>query len=171
MITLEKLKHEFLSMIAITAFFIAWVGMFIIFKKLFLAEYNVNLNIQPRLLIGILVLAKVVLVLEHVPMGSWALVRTRPAWVYVLLRTALFTIGIFVVLLLERSFDHRHEFGGMFPAMSALFREGNLHRILANTLVISCALFFYNALFVVRHYLGGRGFLQLFMLPPPNEIK
>lgn len=106
---------------------------------------------------------------RHVPVGSWALVRTRPAWVYVLLRTILFTVAIFIVLLLERSFDGRHEHAGILPAMSAELLEGNLHRIIANTLVVSFGLLYYNTLFVIRHHLGGRGVWQLFKLPPPHE--
>ena len=56
----------------------------VLLKYLVLAEYQVAFHGLSVALVGALVLAKVVLVLEHVALGQW--VRARPAWVDVVLR-------------------------------------------------------------------------------------
>jgi hypothetical protein len=47
----------------------------IVLKQLLLAEYQIEVGGLSRTLIGALVVAKVVLVMEHVPLGQW--VRTH----------------------------------------------------------------------------------------------
>jgi hypothetical protein len=65
-----------------------WIGLLVTVKKLVLAEYQIEFAGLSAALIGALVLAKVVLILEHVPLGL--LTHNRPAWVEVMVRTVLY---------------------------------------------------------------------------------
>jgi hypothetical protein len=108
-----------------------------------------------------------VLVLEHVSFGAW--VRARPAWVDVLLRTALFSAGVAAVMVIEHGIKGRHEHGGFAGALSAMAREAKVPHILVNTLCLSGTLLVYNLLAVVRRHLGPGGLLRLLVKPLPEE--
>jgi hypothetical protein len=119
--------------------------------------------------VGALVLSKVVLVLEHVSLGAW--VQARPAWVGVILRTAMYTLGVAVVLALEKGFEGRHEYGGFGPALQQLFQHVDVHHVWVNTIVLSGALLGYNALSVVRCHVGKGGLVRMFLSPLPEETQ
>ena len=72
----QKLKHELEAVVVVTLYFAAWLGVLMVLKKLVLAEYQIQFRGLSMVLVGSLVLAKVVLVLEHVPLGNWT--RHRP---------------------------------------------------------------------------------------------
>ena len=118
-------------------------------------------------MVGALVLAKVVLVLEHVPLGAW--LRTRPAWLDVVLRTALYALGLLVVLLLEKAFEGRREHGGFAPALLAVFQHADIHHVWANTICLSGALLGYNLLSVIRAHLGEGGLIKLLWARLPER--
>ena len=103
---LEKLKHELKAVILVTLFFAAWLGVFMGLKVLILEDYQIQFKGFSMVVIGALVLAKVVLILEHVPLGAW--VRSQPVLADVLLRTLLYALGTLVVMLLEKGFESRH---------------------------------------------------------------
>ena len=88
----EKLKHELKAVILVTLFFAAWLGVFMAFKVIILEDYQIRFDSVSRcVLIGALVLAKVVLILEHVSLGAW--LRNQPVLVNVILRTLLYAVG------------------------------------------------------------------------------
>ena len=82
-----------------------------------LAEYQIEFRHYSMALVGALILAKVVLLLEHVSLGAW--VRVQPAWVDIALRTVLYSIGVLVVMTLEKGFEGRHEHGSFGNAVGA----------------------------------------------------
>ena len=163
----EKLKHELESMALAVLYFGVWIASLVIFKKLILAQYQIEFNGLSAAIVGTLVLAKVVLVLEHVPLGAW--VRARPGWVEVLMRTVLYAFGLVVVLLLEKAFEGRHEYGGFVHSLRLVFHHPEIHHVWVNTICLSGALMGYNMLSVIRRHLGKGGLLRLFLSPLPEE--
>jgi drug/metabolite transporter (DMT)-like permease len=87
-----------------------WIGVLVALKGLVLAEYRIEFHGLSVALVGALVLAKVALVLE---LG--ASIRTRPTLVDVVLRTALYAVGVLVGLVLEKPLEARHAHGGLGP--------------------------------------------------------
>ncbi|HBX42422.1 MAG TPA: hypothetical protein DEH27_00755 [Deltaproteobacteria bacterium] len=163
----QKLRDEIRAVALATLYFATWIGLLVLLKTLILAEYRIEFHGLSAALVGALVLAKVVLVLEHVPLGKW--VRTRPALIEVALRTALYAFGVFVVLLLEKAFEGRREHGGFGSSLMAVFRHAEDHHVWANTICLSSALLGYNALSVVRRHLGEGELIRLFLSPLPEE--
>lgn len=159
----QKLTRELKAMGAAALYFGCWLVALVTLKQLVLAEYRIEFNGMSKALVGILILSKVVLVLEHVPLG--ALVRNRPAWLDVLLRTALYAAGVFAVMLFEKAFEGRHEYGGFNHSLLAVFRHADVNHVLVNTICLSGALLGYNLLSVLRRRLGTGGLLRLFMTP------
>jgi hypothetical protein len=165
----SRLAQELKAVAATTAFFAAWFLVLIALKSLVLAEYRIGLPGVSTALVGALIAAKAVIVLEHVPVPGP--IARRPAWVHVIARTALYGSGILVVVLLERAFETRHEHGGFAAALRAAGDGASWPHVLASTIGVTGALLAYNALSVVRRHVGDRGLRRMFAvpLPPPNE--
>jgi hypothetical protein len=163
----HKLIDELKVVAATTLYFAAWIGVLMVLKTLVLEEYRIEFRGFSAVLIGALILAKVVLVLEHVSLGAWT--RTQPAWVDVVLRTGLYSLGVVVVLLLEKAFEGRHEPGGFSQALMAVFQHIDIYHVWANALTVSGALLVYNCVSVLQRHLGGGSLMKLFLRPIPEE--
>jgi len=163
----QKLKHEIAAVLSLTLYFAGWLGVLVLIKYLLLAEYQVAYSNFSIALIGALVLAKVVLVLEYVPLGAW--VAAQAAWIDVLLRTVLYTFGVFVVLLIDKGIDGMHEHDGFGAALTAEWQQADTYHILLNVICLSAALLSYNMLSVVRKRMGKGALLQMFLSPLPRE--
>ncbi|MGD8581964.1 MAG: hypothetical protein PVG12_13270 [Gammaproteobacteria bacterium] len=162
----QKMLHEVKAVIVLTLYFGIWLGALVLLKYLILAEYHIPFNRFSVVLVGALVLAKVVLVLEYIPLGSW--VRSQPAWVDVVLRTTMYAFGVFVVLLLEKAFEARHDYDSFGALLIAVFQQEDGKHVLLNTICLSAALLSYNMLSVVRRQLGKGVLLQMFLTPLPE---
>ena len=165
----EKLKHELEELALAGLYFFLWIGLLVALKKLVLAEYQIEFGGLSVAFVGALILAKVVLILEHVPPGP--LTRNRSAWVEVLWRTALYGAGVVVVLLLEKGFEGRHEYGGFWQSLKSLFDHADIDHVWANAICISGALLVYNAMSVVRKHLGDGGLIAIFRAPMPTDSR
>jgi len=161
-----KLKHEIAAVAFLTFYFGCWLGALVLLKYLLLSEYQIAFSGMSVALVGALVLAKVVLILELVPLGVW--VRAQPAWVDVVLRTALYSFGVFVLLLIEKAFEGRHEYGGFGASLTAVFQHADVYHVWVNTICLSGALLSYNLLSVVRKRLGKGALLRMFSTPLPE---
>ena len=163
----EKLKHEIIAVTALTLYFACWLGALMLLKYLLLAEYHIATNNMWVALIGALLLAKVVLVLEPATLGSW--VRAQPAWVDVLLRTVLYAIGVFVLAVSEKAIEGWHEHGGLGASLTSVFRDVSAIHVWTNTICMSAALLSYNVLSVIRKRLGKGTLLRFLLEPLPEE--
>lgn len=165
----EKLKRELKAVILVTLFFVGWLGVFMALKVLILEDYHIQFGGFSKVLIGALILAKVVLILEHVSLGAW--LRTQPVLVDVVLRTLLYAVGTLVVMLLEKAFESRHEQGGLGPALMKVFQHPDLPHIYANAICVSGALLFYNLLSSLNRHLGTGGLARVFLSSPRQDAR
>jgi hypothetical protein len=90
-------------------YFALWFDVMMLCKRLILAEYAIEFRGVTLALVG----ALVVVLLEKLPVGQW--VCNQPAAIGVILRTVLYTIGVWIALLLENPSNH-----GMNIAASVL---------------------------------------------------
>jgi len=164
----QRIVHELKVVGVATLYFGSWLAVSILIKQLILAEYQIDFYGMSKAVIGALILAKVVLVLEHVPLGTW--LSTRPAWICVIVRTILYALGVLLVLLLEKGFEGRYEYGGFVPALRELFEQADIYHVWVNAIVISGALLVFNMLTVVRRHLGEGGLLRLFTTSMPKDM-
>ena len=167
MSAMEKLKEEARSLLLVTLYFATWLGMLIIIKKLILAEYNIEFRGLTVALVGALVMAKVVLILEHVSLGAW--LKNYPALAEVIVRTLFYTFGVFVVLVLEKSFEGRHDYGGFIPSMIGSFQTVEGFHVWVNVICTSGALLVYNIFFALEKIFGEGTLLRTLLSPMPKE--
>jgi hypothetical protein len=163
----QKLREEVKEIGIAALFFGCWIGALLLLKWLILDQYRITFHGWSMAVVGALVLSKVVLILKNVSLGTW--VRARPAWVEVALRTILYTLGVAVVLLLEKGFEGRHAYGGFGPALQQVIGQTDFYHVLANTLCLSGALLVYNMLSVVQQYLEEGSVIRIFLSPLPDK--
>ncbi len=164
----SRLAAELKSMALMMLYFACWLVPLLIVKNLLLEEYQVPMTRLSAAIVGALVLSKDVLILEHVSLGEHT--RSRPAWLEVLLRTVLYAAGVAVVLLLEKAFEGRHEYGGFWPSLLAVPTHEDIHHVWTNLICVSAALLSFNVLAVIRRHLKVDSLLGLFGRPsPPAE--
>jgi hypothetical protein len=156
----SKLKRELKAVALAALYFGCWIAALLFIKSLVLAEYSIEFRHYSLAVVGALILSKVVLILEHVPLGPW--VRSRPAWVDVALRTVLYSAGVALVMILEKGIEGRHEHGGFVGAVRSTLQSEDVYHLWANSVCITGAILVYNALSVVRHHLGEGGLARLF---------
>ena len=161
-----RLAHEAKTIALVALYFGCWLAALFLIKLFLLTDYGIAFSGLSKALIGALILSKVVLILEHVSLGAW--VKSMPAWIDVMLRTVLYSLGVLVVLILEKGFDGRHEYGGFVTSLGAVFQHIDIYHTLVNAIAISGALLVYNVLAVIRRHLGEGGLLKLFLHRPTN---
>lgn len=159
----NKLIHELKEIFWTTLYFSVWIGLFLTLKILLLEEYHIGFYQYSVILIGALIAAKVVLILNNVPFSSWT--KRQPAIIGILLRTLLYLAGIFIVMILEKSFEGRHEYGGFFNALKGISDQTEFYHVLVNTICIFGALLGFNIWSVVTKQLGEGWLWKILSLP------
>ena len=167
MITKAKLKHEIVAMLLAMIYFAIWIIGMLVVKDLILVDYDLPLAHLSIAIMGSLILAKVVVLMEPVSFGSW--VRKQPAWVDVVLRTFVFGLGVIIVLILEKGIEGMRHQKGFIESVTDVFRSESAPHLWLNTLCVSSALLVYNMAGVVRRHLGKGRMLKLFACPLPEK--
>ena len=165
----EKAIEETKAIVLTTLYFAIWFGAMMVFKELILDEYEIHFRGLSAALIGAVVVAKVVLILEHVSLGEW--IRKHPAIVDVISRTILYGIGVFVVMLLEKAFESRHESGGFILALKNVFHHRDIYHVWANSICVIFALLMFNGFSIVKRHVGDAQMRRLFFSRPPHDVQ
>jgi hypothetical protein len=162
----EKLLRELTSIFWTSLYFFSWFGGLMMIKVLLLREYHIEFVGFTMVVVGALVVAKVVLVLEYVPMPFTA---GKPAWREVLVRTLLYLSGVFVVMVLEKSFEARHEYDGVWNAFIHLTERTNIYHILVNSICVFGALILFNIWTIAKKQYGKGMLWKILNSPVPDS--
>lgn len=158
----DKVKNELISIFWTTLYFLCWFGGLMVLKILLLKEYNIEFAGLSIVIISALVVAKVVLILENVSFSS---AKGRKAYVDVLGRTMLYLGGVTLIMILEKSFEARHEYNGVYDAFMNLANQADVYHIWVNALCVFGALLLFNIWSVVKKTYGDGIFLKLMNSP------
>jgi hypothetical protein len=164
-----KVKNEIVAVGLTTLFFGVWFCMMMLLKKLVLADYQIQFGNLSMALMGALIVAKVVLIMESIPLGAW--LRNRSGVSHIAVRTLMYAVGVAAVLLVEKAFEARHEYGGFIPSLTEVFHHRDISHVWATAISVTSALLIFNALFVIRRHVGKRGLIQMFISPYPVQAK
>lgn len=164
----QKLTAEIKAVAVATVYFAIWFGILMFLKTMILSEYKVEFSNISMAIIGALILAKVVLVIDHIPLARWT--REHPAIYFIFFRTLYNIVGVFILLMIEKAFEARHEYGGFGAALSQVFQHRDIYHVWANVTVVSISVFWFNVIFVMRQYIGGEKFRQVFLSIPMAEL-
>ena len=156
----KKIIEEIKTIARTASYFAIVFILMMIMKKLYLKDYDIEFTGISQALIGALVLSKVVLLMDLISLGNW--VKRQPSIVDVSLRTVLYTLGVWIVIVLEKLFERRHDAGGIGDSMTYLINHRDIYHVWATTIGSCLAIFVYNAFSVVQRRLGRHGLSKLF---------
>jgi hypothetical protein len=106
-----------------------------------------------------LVTAKVVVLFERVNVGK------RIGVVEVLLRTALYSLAAFLLLVLEHGLSERKEAGGFLAALAKAYQHPDMPIIWATLICVTMAFIIWTALAVLRRAFGRDRLVAAFLKP------
>ena len=162
----EKIAKEIKALCWISLYFLCWFATLMVIKQLLLHEYRIEFYGASMVVVGTLVAAKAVLILENAPLFK----GSKTALSLILKRSFLYLAGVFMIMVLEKSFEARHEYGGFINALKNLGDSANMYHIWANILVVFGALFFYNLWTVMKKHLGKGGLKEILLSPYPDDV-
>jgi len=163
---LSTLKHEVKEVGLVTLYFFFCFGIFLTLKKLMLEAYDIEFYGFSRAVIGALIVAKVVVVLDHTRAG------TRLDLDYSLGTGALYKSLIYsgftlLVLLTEEMFHAYRESGTLGEAFMEVMMHEDRHNIFARVLCIGLAFMGYHLYRGIDRRLG-KGTLRRMVFERPK---
>lgn len=156
----ERIRKEAREIGLVTLYFLACFLLFLALKKLFLDQYHVKITVFHTAVIGALVVAKVVVLLEKTSFGGRF--RSGRRFTHVLWRSFAYTAVVFVVSLAERLFDLYRETSELPTALSSLWASKDLDHFLAMNLCVMLAFLVYHCFSEIDRALGEGGLRRLF---------
>jgi hypothetical protein len=158
---LHWLVEEGKAVAWVTLYFAACFIIIMLLKQLWLAEYGIEFSGVATALVAALITAKVVIILDHMPLSRW--LQGSPGIIEVIARSILYTTAVLVVMVLEKAFESRAEQGSLMVALANIFGHPDMPKLWATTLAVGLSFLAYNAFEIVRRAIGARRMLELFL--------
>ncbi len=168
MSTKDKIVNELRAIFWVSLYFFTWFGALSLVKYLLLQEYNIDFSGLAVVLLGTVVAAKVVLILENVPLPWFS---KKAAILEVLARSILYLLGAIVVLLLEKAIEARHDYGGFLGALKHITSHINFYHSAADIICVFGAIFIFNLASQLKNELGLDNFRGMFLSSRKNVNK
>ena len=156
----ERIRHEVREIGLVTLYFLSCFLFFLSLKKLVLEQYHLEIKVLHTAVIGALVVAKVVVLLEKTSFGGRF--RSISRFVHVLWRSLCYTGIVFVVTLAERLFDFYRESSDLPRALSELWAGKDINHFLAMNLCVGFSFLVYNCFSEIDRHLGEGGLRKFF---------
>ena len=157
---LRWLIEEGKAIATVTLYFAACFIVIMLLKQLWLAEYGIEFTGIATALLAALVTAKVVIILDHLPLHRC--LRNSPGVVEVLVRSTVYTLGGLLVMLLEKTFEARTEYGGVLPSLANVFEHRDMPNIWATSLAVGLSFLAYNIFDIMSRAIGNQSVVKLF---------
>jgi hypothetical protein len=148
----ERVRHELREIGLVTLFFLVCFGVFLTLKKLLLEEYHISIFVFHSAVIGALVVAKVVVLLEKTSFGSRFQHGSLVA--HAMWRSLVYTAVVFVVTLAEHLVEAYFDKGSLETALSELWASKDFHHFLAMNLCVALSFLLYNTFAEMDRRLG-----------------
>ncbi len=154
------LWEELWRITPIAVFFLVGFMLVLLIIKLTLAQYSIETTMVSRAVLGALIAAKVVLILNHTSMAR-AMAR-YPAIVPVLWRTLFYGVCFIILAFAERAFDQRHDHGGFAGSFQYVVTHTDVHRLMALSVGVALVFCVYFILAEIGEHLGPGALINLF---------
>ena len=136
------IKDEAKELLIVTLFFLSGFLLILGLFELMLENYGIHFNAWVKAVVAALVLAKVVLILR-----GRAFMQAFPNYygvVRVLYKTAIYLVGVFVILTLEKVVEAYGDAGGVLAALKHIAETRKLYHVMAVTLLVGVLLAAFN---------------------------
>ncbi|ACK66801.1 conserved hypothetical protein [Rippkaea orientalis PCC 8801] len=154
---MERLKHEVKKIGSLTLFFLIGFSYILLITKLFLKEYSINTYILSKAIVGSLIAAKAVAILDITPWINRF--KQSPRYVSILYKTLVYTLAVIILGVIEHLLRAYHQTKALTLAFKSFIASENLYQFLAVILCISIVFLIHNIFQELDIYLG-RGTLR-----------
>jgi hypothetical protein len=153
-----RLRHEFEEYLLVSAYMIAFIGAFTLYRHLILAEYHVYFAYGSAIVEG-LILGKIVLIGQALHVGER---KTEAPLIWPTLRKALlFGLLFFVFSILETGVKRLLHHEEVFQAFAGITPEAR-NEALARSIMMFVALIPFFAFGELRKHFGVESLVRLF---------
>lgn len=167
---LSKLKHEVKEIGLVTLYFFFCFGVMLTLKKLLLVDYQVEkVQVISTAVITALIIAKVVIILDHTPAGT-RFDANQPLWLVVLYKTLVYLGVAFIVFSLEKLFHAYRETGLIKQAVWEAWEHRKQNIMLIKLLCIGLTFLGYHFYAGLDRRLG-EGTLRRKIFEHPNPVQ
>jgi hypothetical protein len=157
----EWLRQEIREVTIVALYFLIWFSIFLSLKKLLLEEYHVSIYVLQTAVIGALVTAKIVIVLEKTSFGNRF--QDGRLMIHVIWRSFVYTAVVFAVTLIEQIVERYIAKESLTMVVSELWSGKDFDHFLAMNLSIALAFLLYNTFSEMDRRLG-RGAVRRLLL-------
>lgn len=164
---MQALKRELKKIGSLALFFFIGFGYILLLMKLFLKEYSISSYVLSKALIGSIVAAKAVVLMEMTP---W-MERFRGAARYlsVLYKTFVYTLAVLIIGLIERLIDGYLKTKSISGAIETFIHSEHFYPFLATILCIAIVFLIHNIFTEIDTYLGRGNLLKFFLNRPQTQ--
>lgn len=155
-----KIKHEVLEVIPPTVFFFIAIGLLILTKRLMLQQYGIEFADFGAAVIGALIIAKVVLIVDYFPFINKF--PDKPLIYNVIWKTVIYVLAAFIVRLGEHFVPLVIKYGSIGEAASHLLDDVVWPQFWIIYIWLSVLLFVYCSLRELVRAIGKDQVLTLF---------
>jgi hypothetical protein len=161
---MQSLKHEIKKISSLALFFLIGFGYILLILKLFIAEYSIDLYVLSKAIIGALVAAKAVAIMDVTPLLNRF--EQAPRYLRVLYKTFIYTFAVLIIALIERFFHAYHQTKGIISAFKYLIESGNIYHFTGVILCLLIVFLIHNIFKEMDNYLGKGNLKQFFFNSP-----
>ena len=157
----KLIKDEAKELLIVTLFFLSGFLLILGLFELMLEDYGIHFNAWVKAVVAALVLAKVVLILRGRPFmqafpNSYGIVR-------VLYKTAIYLVGVFVILTLEKVVEAYGDAGGFLAALKHIAETRKIYHVMAVTLLVGVLLAAFNCWEELLREVGRERVVNVFL--------
>jgi hypothetical protein len=161
MTTGQRLRHEAREIGLVTLYFLVCFAIFLSLKKLLLEQYDVTTYVFHAAVLGALVVAKVVVLLEKTSFGSRF--REGSLILHAIWRSLLYTAVVLAVTFAENLFGAWRSQGSLSGALTHLWASRDLNHFLALNLCVGLSFLLYHTYAELDRRLGAGSIRRLLL--------
>jgi hypothetical protein len=158
------LHREFLAARPVFLFFLVAFLLQLLIIKLAIAQFSIPVTVLSKAVVGALLAAKAVLILDETRLGR-SLEHYRPI-VAVAVKTLLYGFGTLLLGYLERFLEALHKFGSFDRAFRDMIDQANAYRFFAWALGVTLIFAIYFVLSEINEHMGKGALWSLFFERP-----
>lgn len=154
------LKHEILLLIPPTVFFLVAIGLLVFTKHLMLKQYGVQFSDFGAIIVGALIIGKVVLIADHLPLTNKF--PNRPLIYRIVWKSFVYVLAAFLVRTGEELIPRIFKYSSISQGMAHLVDEVIWPHFWVIYIWLSVLLFTYCSLRELVRVIGEDKVLELF---------
>jgi hypothetical protein len=162
---MQAIKHEIKKLSSLFIFFFIGFSYILVLMKLFLKEYSIDVYVFTKAIVGALIAAKAVAIMDSTPLMNLFERRHYPRYLSVLHKTFLYTLAVLAIAALEHLIEAYHRTKAIGLALESFLNPEHFYRILAVTLCVSIVFLIHNIWYEIDDYLGKGTLKKLFFNP------